>query len=188
MSMHIALKSLPNLMTVMRLFMAPVVAILIWTDDVMGGFAPALGLFILASISDFLDGWMARRLGIVSKFGAMLDPIADKVLIGVCLLALAHVTEDGWLFFLPALVIMTREFLISGIREFMAGRNVTIPVSQLAKWKTTLQLVAIGLLLAAPVFPSVPFVNEGGLVILWLAALITAQTGWAYYRGTLDHV
>ncbi|MGB2001364.1 MAG: CDP-diacylglycerol--glycerol-3-phosphate 3-phosphatidyltransferase [Candidatus Puniceispirillaceae bacterium] len=188
MSMNIALKSLPNLMTVMRLAMAPVVAILIWSDDVAGGYAPALTLFILASISDFLDGWMARRLGIVSKFGAMLDPIADKVLIGVCLLALAQVTGDGWLFFLPALVIMTREFLISGIREFMAGRSVTIPVSQLAKWKTTLQLVAIGFIMAAPVFPNVPFVNEAGLVTLWIAALITAQTGIAYFRGTLDHV
>ena len=186
--MNIALKSLPNLMTVMRLVMAPVVAILIWTDDVTSGYAPALTLFILASLSDFLDGWMARRLGIVSKFGAMLDPIADKVLIGVCLLALARVTGDGWLFFLPALVIMTREFLISGIREFMAGRSVTIPVSQLAKWKTTLQLVSIGLLMAAPVFPDVPFVNEAGLVTLWLAAAITAQTGWIYFRGTLDHV
>jgi CDP-diacylglycerol--glycerol-3-phosphate 3-phosphatidyltransferase len=118
----------------------------------------------------------------------MLDPIADKVLIGVCLLALARVTGDGWLFFLPALVIMTREFLISGIREFMAGRSITIPVSQLAKWKTTLQLVAIGLIMAAPVFPEVPFVNEAGLVTLWLAALITAQTGMAYFRETLDHV
>ena len=186
--MNIALKSLPNLMTVMRLVVAPLVAVLIWTDDVTSGYAPALTLFILASISDFLDGWMARRLGIASKFGAMLDPIADKVLIGVCLLALARVTGDGWLFFLPALVIMTREFLISGIREFMAGRSVTIPVSQLAKWKTTLQLVAIGLILAAPVFPQVPFVNEAGLITLWLAALITAQTGIAYLRGTLTHV
>jgi CDP-diacylglycerol--glycerol-3-phosphate 3-phosphatidyltransferase/cardiolipin synthase len=186
--MNIALKSLPNLMTVMRLVVAPVVAVLIWTDDVTGGYTPALALFVLASISDFLDGWMARRLGIVSKFGAMLDPIADKVLIGVCLLALARVTGDGWLFFLPALVILTREFLISGIREFMAGRSVTIPVSQLAKWKTTLQLMAIGLIMAAPVFPDVPIVNEAGLVTLWLAALVTAQTGITYFRGTLDHV
>ena len=186
--MNIALKSLPNLMTVMRLVVAPVVAILIWTDDVTGGYAPALALFILASISDFLDGWMARRLGIVSKFGAMLDPIADKVLIGVCLLALAQVTGDGWLFFLPALVIMSREFFVSGLREFMAGRSVSIPVSTLAKWKTTLQLVAIGLLIAAPVFPSLAFINTAGLLVLWVAALITAQTGMAYFRGTLDHV
>ena len=175
-------------MTVMRLVVAPVVAILIWTDDVASGYAPALILFILASISDFLDGWMARRLGIASKFGAMLDPIADKVLIGVCLLALARVTGDGWLFFLPALVIITREFLISGIREYMAARSVTIPVSQLAKWKTTLQLVAIGLIMAAPVFPQVPFVNEAGLITMWVAAAITAQTGIAYLRGTLNHV
>ena len=186
--MNLALRSMPNLMTVLRLLIAPVVAILIWMDDAASGYAPALALFVLASISDFLDGWMARRLQIVSKFGAMLDPIADKVLIGVCLLALAKVTDDGWLFFIPALVIMSREFLISGLREFMAGRSINIPVSQLAKWKTTLQLVAIGLLLAAPVFPSLPFVNEAGLATLWAAALITAQTGIAYFRGTLDHV
>ena len=186
--MNLALRSMPNLMTVLRLLIAPVVAILIWMDDAASGYAPALVLFLLASISDFLDGWMARRLQIVSKFGAMLDPIADKVLIGVCLLALAKVTDDGWLFFIPALVIMSREFLISGLREFMAGRSINIPVSQLAKWKTTLQLVAIGLLLAAPVFPSLPFVNEAGLATLWAAALITAQTGIAYFRGTLDHV
>ena len=91
-------------MTVLRLA-APIVAVLIWLDDVDVGYAPALALFIVASLSDFLDGWMARRMGIVSKFGAMLDPIADKVLIGVCLLSLAQVTEDGWLFFLPTLVI-----------------------------------------------------------------------------------
>ena len=92
------------------------------------------------------------------------------------------------MFFIPALVIMSREFLISGLREFMAGRSVDIPVSQLAKWKTTLQLVAIGLLLTAPVFPAMPLVNEAGLATLWAAAAITAQTGIAYFRGTLDHV
>lgn len=186
--MNLALRSMPNLMTVLRLLIAPVVAILIWMDDAAAGYAPALALFVIASVSDFLDGWMARRLQIVSKFGAMLDPIADKVLIGVCLLALAKVTDDGWLFFIPALVMMSREFLISGLREFMAGRSIDIPVSQLAKWKTTLQLVAIGLLLAAPVFPTLPFVNEAGLVTLWAAAMVTAQTGIAYFRGTLDHV
>ena len=186
--MNVVVKSLPNLMTVLRLIAAPIVAVLIWLDDVDVGYAPALALFIVASLSDFFDGWMARRMSIVSKFGAMLDPIADKVLIGVCLLSLAQVTEDGWLFFLPALVIMTREFLISGLREYMAGRSISIPVSQVAKWKTTLQLVAIGLLIAAPVFPGLVFVNQAGLLVLWLAAAITAHTGLTYFRGTLDHV
>jgi len=182
------LKSIPNMMTVLRLLVAPLVAILIWIDDVERGYLAALILFLLASISDFLDGWMARRMRIVSTFGAMLDPIADKVLIGVCLLALARVTEDGWLFFLPALVIMTREFLISGLREFMAAKQVNIPVSYLAKWKTTLQLVAIGLFLAVPVFPQFAFLNHVGLITLWVAALITAQTGIQYFRGAVDHV
>ena len=188
MSVDTMLKSVPNMMTVLRLVAAPMVAVLIWTDDVDRGYLPALILFVLVSLSDFLDGWMARRLQIVSKFGTMLDPIADKVLIGVCLLAMARVTDDGWLFFIPALVIISREFFVSGLREFMASRNVSIPVSTLAKWKTTLQLVAIGLLIAAPVFPSVAVINTVGLAVLWIAALITAQTGIAYFRGTLDHV
>ena len=182
------LKMVPNWMTILRIMVAPVIAVLIWLDDVKTGYMPALTLFVLASISDFIDGWMARRLGVVSKLGAMLDPIADKVLIGTCLVSLAHVTEDGWWFILPAIIIMTREFLISGLREFMAGRSVNIPVSVLAKWKTTLQLVAIGFLVGAPVFPSLPMANPIGLALLWAAAFVTAQTGFAYYRGVLEHV
>ena len=182
------LKMVPNWMTILRIMVAPVIAVLIWLDDVKTGYMPALTLFVLASISDFIDGWMARRLGVVSKLGAMLDPIADKVLIGTCLVSLAHVTEDGWWFILPAIIIMTREFLISGLREFMAGRSVNMPVSVLAKWKTTLQLVAIGFLVGAPVFPSLPMANPIGLALLWTAAFVTAQTGFAYYRGVLEHV
>ena len=182
------LKMVPNWMTILRIMVAPVIAVLIWLDDVKTGYMPALTLFALASISDFIDGWMARRLGVVSKLGAMLDPIADKVLIGTCLVSLAHVTEDGWWFILPAIIIMTREFLISGLREFMAGRSVNMPVSVLAKWKTTLQLVAIGFLVGAPVFPSLPMANPIGLALLWAAAFVTAQTGFAYYRGVLEHV
>ena len=182
------LKMVPNWMTILRIMVAPVIAAFIWLDDVKTGYMPALTLFVLASISDFIDGWMARRLGVVSKLGAMLDPIADKVLIGTCLVSLAHVTEDGWWFILPAIIIMTREFLISGLREFMAGRSVNMPVSVLAKWKTTLQLVAIGFLVGAPVFPSLPMANPIGLALLWAAAFVTAQTGFAYYRGVLEHV
>ncbi|CAI8227319.1 MAG: CDP-diacylglycerol--glycerol-3-phosphate 3-phosphatidyltransferase [SAR116 cluster bacterium] len=182
------LKMVPNWMTILRIMVAPVIAVLIWLDDVKTGYMPALTLFVLASISDFIDGWMARRLGVVSKLGAMLDPIADKVLIGTCLVSLAHVTEDGWWFILPAIIIMTREFLISGLREFMAGRSVNMPVSVLAKWKTTLQLVAIGFLVGAPVFPSLPMANPIGLALLWAAAFVTAQTGFSYYRGVLEHV
>ena len=182
------LKMVPNWMTILRIMVAPVIAVLIWLDDVKTGYMPALTLFVLASISDFIDGWMARRLDVVSKPGAMLDPIADKVLIGTCLVSLAHVTEDGWWFILPAIIIMTREFLISGLREYMAGRSVNMPVSALAKWKTTLQLVAIGFLVGAPVFPSLPMANPIGLALLWAAAFVTAQTGFAYYRGVLEHV
>ena len=182
------LKMVPNWMTILRIMVAPVIAVLIWLDDVKTGYMPALTLFVLASISDFIDGWMARRLGVVSKLGAMLDPIADKVLIATCLMSLAHVTDDGWWFALSAIIIMTREFLISGLREFMAGRSVNMPVSVLAKWKTTLQLVAIGFLIGAPVFPALPIAKPIGLALLWVAALVTVQTGFAYYQGVLKHV
>lgn len=185
--MNTVLKSVPNWVTILRILAAPVIAALIWLNDVETGYLPALSLFILASISDFIDGWMARRLGVVSRLGAMLDPIADKVLIGTCLLSLAHVTSDGWWFILPAIIIITREFLISGLREFMAGRSVSVPVSGLAKWKTTLQLVAIGFLIGAPIFPSLPLANSFGLACLWVAAFITAQTGIAYCRTVLGH-
>ena len=186
--MNSALKSIPNVMTVLRLAAAPLVAILIWQDGSQTGAIIALTIFLAASVSDFLDGWMARKMSIVSPFGTMLDPIADKVLIGVCLLALARVTDHGWLFFLPALTIITREFLVSGLREYMAGHNVTIPVSYLAKWKTTLQLVAIGLFLAVPVFPAFVFLDSLALLTLWVAALVTAQTGIQYFQGALRHV
>ena len=175
-------------MTVFRIVIAPVVAGLIWLDSAAWGYHLALILFVLGAVSDFLDGWMARRLSIASRFGTMLDPIADKVIVALCLLALAAASQGGWLFFVPATVILFREFLISGIREFMAGREVDIPVSAIAKWKTACQLVAIGVLIGARAFPQLEHVEVVGLVTLWLAAIISAQTGITYFRGCLRHV
>ena len=201
-------KWLPNALTIARCVFAGFVLVGFWQagslDLTLTGLSPeelsrratlqqlwcqfAFLAFLAGAITDFLDGWLARKLEAHSRFGVWLDPIADKVLTGACLLSLAHVTEDGWWFILPAIIIMTREFLVSGLREFMAGRSVNMPVSVLAKWKTTLQLVAIGFLVGTPVFPSLPMVNQLGLALLWAAAVVTAQTGFAYYRGVLEHV
>lgn len=186
--MIFSLQAIPNWMTTIRILIAPLVALLIWIDIAPLGYVWALALYTVASVTDFVDGYMARRLGVVSPFGEMLDPIADKLLIACALLALAHVTTAGWLFMVPALVIIVREFVISGLREFLAKRSFSAPVTTLAKWKTTAQILAIGFLIGAPGFPGFPFAHEIGLVLLWVAAIMTVQTGYGYVSGAVRHV
>ena len=118
----------------------------------------------------------------------MLDPIADKLLIATVLLALASVETSGWLFLVPASISLIREFIISVLREYLAKQNITAPVTILAKWKTTAQILALGFLIGAPGFPSFPFAHEIGLVLLWIAATLTIQTGSGYVKGAFRHV
>ena len=186
--MIFAIKAIPNWMTIGRILLTPIVAVLIWIDRPDFGYALALALFTLASVTDFFDGWIARRLNVVSPFGEMLDPIADKMLIGCALLALANVTPAGWVFLAPALVILIREFMISGLREYLAKRSFSAPVTPLAKWKTAAQITAVGFLIGAPAFPIVPFAHEIGLFLLWVAAILTVQTGYGYIREAIRHV
>ena len=134
------LASLPNWMTVMRIAITPLIAVLIWSDVAPFYYQLALYLYTIASITDYVDGYIARRLKVESHFGEMLDPIADKLLIAAVLLALASVQTSGWLFLVPALIILIREFMISGLREYLAKQNVSAPVTKLAKWKTTAQI------------------------------------------------
>lgn len=182
------LASLPNWMTVMRIAITPLVAVLIWSDIAPHGYQFALYLYTIASVTDYVDGFIARRLKVESRFGEMLDPIADKLLIAAVLLALASVDKSGWLFLVPALIILIREFMISGLREYLAKQNISAPVSMLAKWKTTAQILALGFLVGAPGFPGFPFAHEIGLTLLWIAAILTIQTGSAYVKGALRHV
>lgn len=186
--MIFSMNAIPNWMTIIRILIAPIVAVLIWTDSAPMGYVWALGLYTIASATDFIDGYVARRLKVVSPFGEMLDPIADKLLIACALLALANVTTAGWLFMVPALVIIIREFIISGLREFLAKRSFSAPVTVLAKWKTTFQILALGFLIGAPGFPGFPFAHEIGLVLLWAAAIMTIQTGYGYVSGAIRHV
>jgi cardiolipin synthase len=185
--------ALPNLLTYSRIAAVPaVVACVYWQGILQGDLRwrwVALGIFVAAGVTDILDGYFARIWGQQSSFGRMLDPIADKLLVASCLLMLAaDATIKGWTL-LAAIVILCREILVSGLREYLAELRVSVPVTRLAKWKTTLQLVAIGFLLAGEAGDAVlPNVSDVGIGLLWLSALLTLYTGWDYFRAGLHHL
>jgi cardiolipin synthase len=193
--------SLPNLLTYTRIAAVPVVVALMFGQSILGGELwlrwVALLFFVAAAITDILDGYFARMYGQHSSLGRMLDPIADKLLVASSLLMLAaEETIRGWSL-LAAVIILCREILVSGLREYLAGLRVSLPVSRLAKWKTTWQLVAVGFLIAgeagdkaASVIMSreVFVVTDIGLALLWLSALVTLYTGWDYMRAGLRHM
>jgi cardiolipin synthase len=193
--------ALPNTLTYARIAAVPlVVACMYWQDILQGGIWlrwVALALFITAAVTDVLDGYFARSWGQQSNFGRMLDPIADKLLVSSCLLMLAaDGTIRGWSLW-AAIVILCREILVSGLREYLAELRVSVPVTALAKWKTALQLVAVGFLLAgnagdqlifAVVDLGFPIVTFIGLALLWASALLTLYTGYDYFRAGLHHL
>jgi cardiolipin synthase (CMP-forming) len=180
--------NVPNILTYGRIVAVPAVAgLLMWGDDRSRWVA--LFIFILAAVTDFLDGYLARKWQQQSALGRMLDPIADKVLVSVVLLVLA---ADGILFgghMWAAIIILAREVLVSGLREFLGELRVSVPVTKIAKWKTTAQLLAIGFLIAGPAGDKViPHTTQIGFVFLWIAAALTLYTGYDYFRAGLRHV
>lgn len=180
--------TLPNLLTYSRIVAVPVIAATFFIHGDVGRWL-ALALFIAASVTDYFDGVIARAWSQQSAIGRMLDPIADKVLVSVSLFVLvADNTIGGWSFW-AAVIILMREVLVSGLREFLADLRVSVPVSRLAKWKTTIQLVAIGFLLAGPAGDKfLPGVTMAGLVLLWSAAVVTLYTGYDYFRTGVVHI
>jgi cardiolipin synthase (CMP-forming) len=181
--------SLPNLLTYARLVAVPMVAMVLFFMEGEGKNWLALGIFIAASITDFLDGYVARAWGQQSPLGRMLDPIADKLLVGATLMMLVgDQTISGWSIW-AALIILSREILVSGLREFLAELRVMVAVSRLAKWKTTVQMVAIGFLLAGDAGDAVcGCASSIGILLLWAAALLTIYTGFDYFRAGLKYV
>src|SRR5208282_1963915 len=185
--------ALPNLLTYGRIAAVPVVVgCMFWQNILHGGLWlrwVALIIFIVAGVSDFLDGYFARMWRQQSSLGRMLDPIADKLLVSSCLLMLAaEETIRGWSL-LAAVVILCREILVSGLREYLAELRVSVPVTRLAKWKTTLQLVAVGFLIAGDAGDAVvPIITKVGSMLLWLSALLTLYTGWDYLQAGLHHL
>ena len=175
--------TLPNCLTMGRILAAPVVGFLVVLD---GPAAWAFTIFVLAALTDFFDGWLARKLDQISPLGKMLDPIADKVMVTIVLAALiGDPTNQTWLFVLPAFVILVREILISGLREFLG--DVKLPTTSLAKWKTATQLTAIaGFLLASAT--GIAALDWASLAALWLAAGLTAITGWDYFLKGIAYI
>ncbi len=185
--------SIPNLLTYGRILCVPLIVLCFFVEGKLEGsdFARwvALWIFIIASITDFLDGYLARIWNQTSNIGRMLDPIADKLLVAsILLLVAADGTIAGWSLW-AAIIILCREILVSGLREYLAALKVSVPVTRIAKWKTTAQLVAIAFLLAGPAGDKVlPYTTELGIVLLWIAALLTIYTGYDYFRAGLKHI
>ncbi len=181
--------NLPNLLTYGRVVAVPiVVAFLFWPAEPWARWS-ALAIYIVAAVTDFFDGYLARAWSQQSSLGRMLDPIADKLLVAAALLALTadHTIHGVTLW--AAIIILCREILVSGLREYLAELRVPVPVTAVAKWKTTVQMTAIGFLIAGPAGDAVlPGTVVIGVVLLWIAALLTLYTGWDYMRASYDHV
>ena len=181
--------NLPNVLTYGRLAAVPVVvALLFWPLEPWARWS-ALAIYAAAAITDFFDGYLARAWSQQSSLGRMLDPIADKLLVaGVLLVLTADGTIRGWSLW-AAIVILCREILVSGLREYLAELRVPVPVTAVAKWKTTAQLVSLGFLIAGPAGDAVlPHATQIGIVLLWIAATLTLYTGWDYMKASYDHV
>ncbi len=185
--------NIPNMLTYARIVAVPLVVLCFFLEGNLksSDFArwAALTLFVVASITDYLDGYLARLWKQSSTIGRMLDPIADKLLVSASLLLLAaDGTIAGWTLW-AAIIILCREILVSGLREYLAELKVSVPVSRLAKWKTTIQMVAVGFLLAGPAGDKIlPYTTEYGIILLWSAAILTLYTGYDYFRAGVKHI
>ncbi len=177
--------TIPNILTLARIALIPVVVVLLWAND------PAMrwwvfGLFAVIAVTDYLDGYLARVLDQASALGALMDPIADKVLVAALIAGmLARGDIAGW-DVAAAVLILAREFLVSGLREFLAQRGLPLPVTRLAKWKTTVQLVALALLILAPLAD--PGQAIAISAVWWIATALTLITGFDYLRSAAPHL
>ena len=194
--------TLPNILTLTRILAIPLLAFLLWWPGWEAGYLMAFGLYCVMGITDYFDGYLARASGAVSKLGIFLDPIADKIMVAAVILVLAaqgvlRGPYVGDAHVIAGLIILVREIAVSGLREFLGGLQVSVPVSRLAKWKTTFQLLALGSLILGQGLPqwnvmigsvdaNVP--HTVGLVTLWAAAIMTVMTGWDYLRVGLKHM
>ena len=171
--------NIPNLLTLARIALIPPLLILMMHPHVLMGWG-ALVLYIIMAVTDWLDGYIARAYNQGSDLGRMLDPVADKILVAAMFMALAaNGAVNGWWLALPV-IILTREFMVSGLREYMGPKGITVHVSKLAKWKTATQMLSLGFLIMAP-----HYINAGicGLLLLLLATILTVKTGWDYLQA-----
>ncbi|PLK25709.1 CDP-diacylglycerol--glycerol-3-phosphate 3-phosphatidyltransferase [Novosphingobium sp. TH158] len=187
--------TLPNILTLSRILAVPVLVALMWWPGWHTGYLAAWCVYSLMGITDYFDGYLARSRGMVSKLGQFLDPIADKIMIASVIVVLVANHDVEEVHVIAALVILLREIAVSGLREFLGGLSVSVPVSRLAKWKTTFQILALGSFILAGGLPGwmIPGTEQNlpqafGLVTLWGAAVLTLMTGWDYLRVGLKHM
>jgi len=184
--------TLPNLLTLSRIFAVPILVFLLWRPSPVD-YAITFVLYCIVGLTDYFDGYVARTQGQISRLGQFLDPIADKIMVAAVLVMLISsrkanpIPEIEGIHIIAALVILLREIFVSGLREFLAPLNVSMPVSSLAKWKTTFQLVALGALILGGAVPAQLWIHTVGLASLWLAAGLTLVTGFDYLRIGLKH-
>ena len=185
--------SLPNLLTLSRILAVPILVFLLWRPAPLD-YAITFVLYCIVGITDYFDGYLARAQGQISRLGQFLDPIADKIMVAAVIIMLVSSRKMSGepvihgLHIIPALIILLREIIVSGLREFLASLQVSVPVSALAKWKTTLQLVALGALILAGSVPAQDWVHDVGLMSLWAAAALTLVTGYDYLRIGIRHM
>jgi cardiolipin synthase len=185
------LKKIPNILTIGRIILVPFFVLAFYLPGFYGDLT-AFALFVIASFTDFLDGMLARMLGEESKLGELLDPIADKIIVATALILLVMDGTIRHYEVIAAIIILTREILISGLREFLARGQIKLPVSNLAKLKTFLQMVAISLLLTGETGNKILNFQDYnaqtiGIILLWLSAFLTLYTGYEYLRKGIDH-
>ena len=183
--------NIPTALTLSRILAIPVVVSLFYFDNSMNRWI-MLTIYIVAGITDFFDGYLARRSNQVSSLGRFLDPIADKLLVACLLIMLAGFGRISEISLIPASIILAREILVSGLREFLAGGKIKLPVSNLAKAKTFLQMFAISALLTGETGNKIINFQDYnaqtiGIILLWLSAALTLFTGYEYLRKGIDH-
>ena len=183
--------TLPNLLTLSRIVTVPILVALLWWPWPTG-YALGFVLYCLMGVTDYFDGYLARAQGAVSKLGQFLDPIADKIMIAAVILMLVGTRHEAasiqGIHLIAALVILLREIAVSGLREFLASLRVSMPVSWLAKWKTTFQMISLGGLILSGALPDWTLLHHASLACLWVAAALTLMTGWDYLRVGLRHM
>ncbi len=186
--------TLPNILTLSRIFAVPILVFLLWKPTPVD-YLVTFVLYCIVGVTDYFDGYLARAQDKISRLGQFLDPIADKIMVAavIVMLIASRRADDAPPILqnfavIPALIILLREIIVSGLREFLGPLNVSVPVSALAKWKTTLQLVSLGALILGGAFPQTWWVHATGLATLWLAAGLTLITGYDYLRVGLRHM
>jgi cardiolipin synthase len=183
----IMLNSLPNILTVSRILAIPAICAAFFLPGAWSAWVP-LVLFAAAGITDWFDGYLARKWGQMSDLGRFLDPVADKLLVAAVIMMLIAFDRIDRITCVAAVVIMCREITVTGLREFLAELRVKVPVSRLAKWKTTVQLIALGFLIVGDHGPDILHVRITGEIGLWIAAVLTLYTGWDYLQTGLRHM